>query len=69
MSEERKQLEQDISYDKAVWPEIFAAQCDPIVLCLERLTLAAQGIDISLERLADSKQTLAERLSSDDESA
>jgi hypothetical protein len=69
MSDERKQIEQDIRYDKVVWPEMFAAQCDPIVLCLERLTLAAQGIDISLERIADSKQTLSERLSSDDESA
>ena len=35
----------------------------------ERILLTIQGIDISQERIADSKQTLSERLSSDDESA
>ena len=82
MAEETYQ--DDSRYERAVWPEKFRVLTSVPGIDLnpvfdeaeregkewrERILLALQGIDISLERIADSKQTLAERLSSDDESA
>ena len=68
MAEETYQ--DDLRYERAVWPEKFSMpETDKYVILGERILLTLQGIDISLERIADSKQTLSERLSSDDESA
>ena len=71
----------DLRYERAVWPENFHSVGTKTVFdeyqaekkdgaeWRERLLLALQGIDLSLETIANSKQTLAERLSSDEESA
>ena len=68
MAEETYQ--DDLRYERAVWPEKFVdggADTQPEAEWRERILLALQGIDISLEKL--SEKSLAERLSSDDESA
>lgn len=43
----------DLRYERAVWPEKFIGIDNPLVPCLERLTLALQGCDISLEKIAN----------------
>ena len=80
MAEETYQ--DDSRYERAVWPEKFRVLTSVPGIDLnpvfdeaeregkewrERILLALQGIDISLEKL--SEKSLAERLSSDDESA
>jgi|HubBroStandDraft_6_1064221.scaffolds.fasta_scaffold00205_18 hypothetical protein len=47
------QFDTDMRYNRAVFPERFAPAADPVIVCLERLTLAAQGCDVTLERIAD----------------
>jgi hypothetical protein len=65
----------DMRYERAVWPEKFGALPDGLnsdastAMWKERILLALQGIDISLEKIAGSKPSLAALLSSDDESA
>lgn len=44
----------DLRYERAVWPERFSDIRDKsFIICLERITCALQGIDLSLEKLAD----------------
>jgi hypothetical protein len=54
MAEETYQ--DDLRYERAVWPEKFGTTTQ--IEWQERVLLALQGIDISLEKIADKREPL-----------